>query len=140
MGVVGSSQVNRRLLLLHAPDKILGVACVFAVGFGAALLTAALLDASKWFIMAGLFAVLTSNGFIAANALAGALNVDPLRAGTTSGLFGAANFALGAVASATAAALHDGSPLPLTIVMTTALLVGAGAFYGLAHPRQSVPA
>ena len=140
VGVVGSSQVNRRLLLRHAPDRILAVACVFAVVFGAALLAAAVLDASKWVIMAGLFAVLTSNGFIAANALAGALNVDPLRAGTTSGLFGAANFALGAVASATAAALHDGSPLPLTIVMVAALVVGAWAFFALAHPRHSVPA
>ena len=140
VGVVGSSQVNRRLLLRHAPDRILAVACVFAVVFGAALLAAAVLGASKWVIMAGLFAVLTSNGFIAANALAGALNVDPLRAGTTSGLFGAANFALGAVASATAAALHDGSPLPLTIVMVAALVVGAWAFFALAHPRHSVPA
>ena len=140
VGVVGSSQVNRRLLLRHAPDQILGVACVFAVGFGAALLAAAVMDASKWVIMAGLFAVLTSNGFIAANALAGALNVDPLRAGTTSGLFGAANFALGAAASATAAALHDSSPLPLTIVMVAALVVGTWAFFALAHPRHSVPA
>ena len=140
VGVVGSSQVNRRLLLRHAPDRILGVACIFALVFGAALLSAALMDASKWIIMAGLFAVLTSNGFIAANALAGALNVDPLRAGTTSGLFGAANFALGAVASATAAALHDNSPLPLAMVMMTALVVGAGAYFGLAHPRHGVPA
>ena len=140
VGVVGSSQVNRRLLLRHAPDRILAVACVFAVAFGAALLAAALLDAPAMVIMAGLFAVLTSNGFIAANALAGALNVDPLRAGTTSGLFGAANFALGAVASATAAALHDDTPLPLAMVMMTALLIGAGAFYGLAHPRRGVPA
>jgi MFS transporter, DHA1 family, multidrug resistance protein len=134
-GVIGSSQVNRRLLLRHAPDRILGVACIFAVGFGAALLAAALADASKWWIMAGLFAVLTSNGFIAANALAGALNVDPLRAGTTSGLFGAANFALGAVASATAAALHDNTPVPVALVIMAALVAGAGAFYGLARAR-----
>jgi DHA1 family bicyclomycin/chloramphenicol resistance-like MFS transporter len=140
VGVIGSSQVNRRLLLRYAPDKILGVACIFALGFGFALLTAALFDASKWVVMAGLFAVLTSNGFIAANALAGALNVDPLRAGTTSGLFGAANFALGAVASATAAALHDNTPLPVAIVMLVALVVGAAAYYGLAHPRHSVTA
>lgn len=136
VGVIGSSQVNRQLLLRHAPDRILGVACIFAVGFGAALLTAALLDASKWWIMAGLFAVLTSNGFIAANALAGALNVDPLRAGTTSGLFGAANFALGAVASAAAAALHDNTAVPVAMVITTALVAGAAAYYFLAQPRH----
>jgi MFS transporter, DHA1 family, multidrug resistance protein len=135
VGVIGSSQVNRRLLLHYSPDRILGVACLFAVGFGMALLAAALLDASKWWILAGLFAVLTSNGFIAANALAGALNVDPLRAGTTSGLFGAANFALGAVASATAAALHDGTPLPVAMVIAAALVIATIAYYGLAKPR-----
>lgn len=138
VGVIGSSQVNRRLLLTYTPDRILGVACVFAVAFGAALLAAAWLDASKWVIMAGLFAVLTSNGFIAANALAGALNVDPLRAGTTSGLFGSANFALGAVASAAAAALHDDTPLPLAVVMMVSLMIGAWAFYAMAHPRHGV--
>ena len=137
VGVIGSSQVNRRLLLRHSPDKILGVACLFAVGFGALLLAVTLLGGSKWLIMAGLFAVLTSNGFIAANALAGALNVDPLRAGTTSGVFGAANFALGAVASASAAALHDNTPVPVAMVIAAALACAAMAYFGLARPRAS---
>lgn len=134
VGVIGSSQVNRQLLLHYSPDRILARACLVAAGFGLALLVAALLDASKWWIMAGLFAVLTSNGFIAANALAGALNVDPLRAGTTSGLFGAANFAMGAVASATAAALHDDTPVPLAAVIAVALVGAATAYYTLARP------
>ncbi|WP_426165227.1 multidrug effflux MFS transporter [Sandarakinorhabdus sp. DWP1-3-1] len=135
VGVIGSSQVNRRLLLKHSPDRILGVACLFAVAFGLALLVVATLGLSKWLVMAGMFAVLTSNGFIAANALAGALNVDPLRAGTTSGLFGAANFALGAAASATAAALHDNTAMPVAAVMFTALVVAAIAYFALARPR-----
>ena len=140
VGVIGSSQVNRRLLLRYSPDHILGVACMFAVAFGMALLATALLGGSKWLVMAGLFAVLTSNGFIAANALAGALNVDPLRAGTTSGLFGSANFALGAVASVAAAALHDNTAVPVTIVIATALLFATMAYFGLARPRHAVPA
>ena len=135
VGVIGSSQVNRRLLLRHAPDRILGIACIFAVAFGAMLLATTLLGGSKWLVMAGLFAVLTSNGFIAANALAGALNVDPLRAGTTSGLFGAANFALGAAASATAAALHDGTAIPVALVICISLTLATAAYYGLARPR-----
>ena len=136
VGVIGSSQVNRRLLVKRSPDQILGVACLLAVLFGAALLAVTLAGGSKWLIMAGLFAVLTSNGFIAANSLAGALNVDPLRAGTTSGLFGSANFALGAAASATAAALHDNTALPLAMVMFVALTVAAIAYYALARPPR----
>jgi DHA1 family bicyclomycin/chloramphenicol resistance-like MFS transporter len=137
VGVIGSSQVNRRLLLRHAPDRILGVASLFAVVFGAALLAMALLGLSKWLIMVALFAVLTSNGFIAANALAGALSVDPLRAGTTSGLFGAANFTMGALASGSVAALHDGTPVPVALAMAVALTVASLAYFGLAQPRLS---
>ncbi len=136
VGVIGSSQVNRRLLLRHSPDRILGVASLFAVIFGLALLAFALLGLSKWLVMAGMFAVLTSNGFIAANALAGALSVDPLRAGTTSGLFGAANFATGALASGTVAALHDGTPVPVALVMALALAVASFAYFGMARPKS----
>ncbi len=138
VGVVGSSQVNRRLLLHHSPDAILAVACRIAALFGLALLGAALFGASKWWVMAGLLAVLTSNGFIAANALAGALSIDPLRAGTTSGLFGAANFATGAIASASVAGLHDGTARPVAIVMATALATAAAAYFGLARPRPGI--
>ena len=137
VGVVGSSQVNRQLLRRHSPDAILTIACLVAAGFGLLLLATVLLGGSKWLVMAGLLAVLTSNGFIAANALAGALNVDPLRAGATAGIFGAANFALGAAASATAAALHDGTPRPLALVMMTALALAAVAYFGLARPRPA---
>jgi len=139
-GVIGSSQVNRHLLLRHSPDKILGITSLFAVFFGAVLLAVALSGGSKWLVMAGLFAVLTSNGFIAANALAGALSVDPLRAGTTSGVFGSANFAFGALASAAAAALHDGTPVPVAAVIAIALTGAALAFFGLARPRAGVSA
>jgi DHA1 family bicyclomycin/chloramphenicol resistance-like MFS transporter len=140
VGVIGSSQVNRHLLLRHSPDAILAVSCLAAVFFGGVLLAIALLDGSKWAVMAGLFAVLTSNGFIAANALAGALSVDPLRAGTTSGVYGASNFAFGAIASASAAALHDGTAVPVAVVIIVALAGGALAFFLLARPRGAAAA
>jgi DHA1 family bicyclomycin/chloramphenicol resistance-like MFS transporter len=133
-GVIGSSQVNRALLRRHSPDQILAVACLIAVAFGVVLVGLALADVSKWWIIAGFFAVLASNGFIAANALAGALSVDPLRAGTTSGLFGAANFALGGIASAIVAAFHNSTAVPVAVVIAIALTAAAIAYYGLAKP------
>lgn len=137
LGIIGSSQVNRVLLRYYTPDKILDVACIVAAVFGAMFLAVALLDGSKWMVMAALFAVLTLYGLIGANALAGALNVDPLRAGATSGLFGAANFALGAVASAIAAALHDNSAIPVSLVMCISLGLAALSYFGLARSPQS---
>ncbi len=140
VGVIGSSQVNRRLLSTFTPDRILGTACIVAFGFGVVLLALALAGADKWLIMGGMFCVLTSNGFIAANALAGALNVDPLRAGATSGVFGAGNFAVGALGSGLAAALHDGTARPVALVMVMALAGAAAAFFLLARPRNAVEA
>lgn len=134
VGVIGSSQVNRRLLLSYAPDRILAIACVVAALFGVGLLALVLAGASKWLVMAGLFAVLSSNGFIAANALAGALSIDPLRAGTTSGLFGSAGFAAGATSSAVVAAMHDNTPVPVAMVMCVALSVAVLAYFGMARP------
>lgn len=135
-GVIGSSQVNRALLRRHSPDQILAVACLVAVACGVVLLGLALAGANKWLIIAGFYVVLASNGFIAANALAGALSVDPLRAGTTSGLFGAANFALGGIASAVVAAFHNSTAVPVASAILIALTSAAIAYYALARPPR----
>ena len=90
-------------------------------------------------MLALLFAALSSFGFIAANATAGALGVDPLRAGTTSALIGSASFAVGAVAATIAGAFHDGTPRPMAIVMAVALVGTAAVAHGLAlRPRIPV--
>lgn len=135
VGVIGASQVNRALLKHYAPDQILSVAVLVAALCGLGALALASAGAGPWWMIGAFFWVLTSNGFIAANALAGALNVDPLRAGATSGLYGAGNFAVGAVASAVAAVLHDATALPVTMVMTAALLAAAVIYYAMARPR-----
>ncbi len=140
--IIGASQVNRALLRHHAPDRILGVAVLVAVALGWSLFAAALAGAGAVPVMILLFAALTSNAFVAANALAGALNVDPLRAGATSGLFGAASFLVGGLASMAAAALHDDTAVPVAAVIAIAFSIAALAYYGLARPPRDsgVPA
>ncbi|WP_416908368.1 MAG: multidrug effflux MFS transporter [Polymorphobacter sp.] len=134
VGVIGASQVNRVLLRRFSPDDILSVAVLAAAVSGVLALVLALAGAGPWG-MIGVFAlVLTSNGLIAANALAGALNVDPLRAGATSGLYGSGNFAMGALASGLTAALHDGTALPVAMVMAGSLVLGAVCYYAMARP------
>ncbi len=135
--IIGASQVNRALLRHHLPDQILAVATPAGLLLGLLLLVLAWAGAGPVPVMLALFAALTSNAFVAANALAGALNVDPLRAGSTSGLFGSANFAFGGVASVVAAALHDGTPVPMAAVIATALAVAALAYFGLARSRAA---
>jgi DHA1 family bicyclomycin/chloramphenicol resistance-like MFS transporter len=139
VGIVGSSQVNRWLLKRRSPDMILNFATPAAALAGLALLAAAQAGAALPVIFALLIIALSSNGLIAANASAGALNVDPLRAGSISGLMGGVNFGIGAVASAIGAALHDGTARPLAANICVAMLVAAAAYHGLARPRTETP-
>lgn len=135
VGVVGASQINRWLLGRMSPDQILARATLGALVAGAALLAAALADAPLALMFAALFAALSSNGLISANASAAALNIDPLRSGAISGLMGGVSFAVGALASAVGAAAHDGTARPLAANIAAALLVAALAYHGLARPR-----
>ncbi len=135
VGVVGSSQINRALLRRFTPDQVLGAASIGAALAGLVLLASALLDAPLALLFPALFVALSSNGLIAANASAGALNVDPLRAGAISGLMGGISFAVGALASAAAAAVHDGTARPMAANICIALLMAAAAYHGLAKPR-----
>ncbi|WP_133064435.1 multidrug effflux MFS transporter [Sandarakinorhabdus cyanobacteriorum] len=135
VGVVGASQINRLLLRKATPDQVLGAASIGAAVAGAMLLACAVLGAPLFVLFPALFIALSSNGLIAANASAGALNVDPLRAGAISGLMGGVNFAVGALASALAAALHDGTAVPMAANICVALLIAAVAYHGLAKAR-----
>lgn len=139
VGVVGASQINRLLLRRATPDQVLGAASLGAAVAGVVLLAAAQAGAPLFVLFPALFVALSSNGLIAANASAGALNVDPLRAGAISGLMGGVNFAVGALASALAAALHDGTARPMAANIGVALVVAAAAFHGLARPRATRP-
>jgi len=140
VGVIGSSQVNRWLLDRYEPDRILGAASLAGVVAGLALVLVALPDAGfgRWPILVALFAAITSFGFMAANSTAGALGVDPSRAGATSALIGAASFACGAVAASIAGLFHDGTPMPVAIVMGVSLVGSAIALHGLALRREPV--
>lgn len=135
VGIVGASQVNRWLLRHNSPDRILGAATLGAAVAGGALILVAHANAPLVVLLPTLFVALSSNGLIAANASAGALNVDPLRAGAISGLMGGINFGTGALASALGAALHDGTARPMSDNIAVALLVAAIAYHTMAKPR-----
>ena len=134
LGIIGSSQVNRWLLLHRTPDWVLGTSTLVACVMGLILLLVVLLGAAPVPVMVALTVVLASNGFIGGNAMAGALSIDPLRAGTISGLLGAATFAMGALTSAVAAVLHDGTALPLALTLVAALMMAAASYHWLARP------
>ena len=91
----------------------------------------------RWSVLPLLFVLLSSYGFIQGNTMAGALNVDPRRAGAISAVQGAVSFGVGAVASNLAGLLHDGTPRPMALVMLLALAGSAAALHALALPKRS---
>jgi DHA1 family bicyclomycin/chloramphenicol resistance-like MFS transporter len=140
VGIIGANQVNRHLLRRTTTDRVLAVASLASLGFAALLALAALTGfGERWTILPLLFCVLASYGFMQGNTMAGALNVDPRRAGSISALMGALSFGAGALASSFAGALHDGTPRPMALIMVTALAGSALALHGLALRRQAQP-
>jgi DHA1 family bicyclomycin/chloramphenicol resistance-like MFS transporter len=136
VGIIGANQVNRYLLRRRTPDQVLARASLLALGFAVLLALAAVSGFGERFaILPLLFCVLASYGFMQGNTMAGALNVDPRRAGSISALLGGVSFGAGALASALAGALHDGTPRPMAVLMLVALAGSALAVHRLALPK-----
>lgn len=137
VAVIGASQLNRRLLRRWTPDAVLGRASQFGV-LAALLLAAAAVTGigERWSVLPLLFLVLGSYGLMQGNTMAGALSIDPRRAGSISALLGAFAFATGAVGAGLAGALHDGTARPMALVILAAMCGSAAALRALALPRR----
>jgi MFS transporter, DHA1 family, multidrug resistance protein len=136
LGVIGAGQVNRMVLRRMTPDAVLRRASTVAVVFAVAMTVAAVTGlGGQWTLLPLLFLLLSSYGFMQGNTMAGALNVDPLRAGAISALMGTLSFATGAAASSLAALFHDGTPRAMAVVMLAALVGSALSLRTLALPK-----
>lgn len=117
-GLIGSSQINRYLLHRHAPDRLLrwGNAC--NASFGVLLAVAAVTGwGGPHGIAVCLFAFVASLGFIFPNAAAGAMAPFGDRAGSASALMGTLQFGIATVMGALVGHFHDGTAVPMAIVI-----------------------
>ncbi|MEW5687874.1 MAG: multidrug effflux MFS transporter [Pseudomonadota bacterium] len=138
-GLIGSGQLNRLVLRRLTPDQVLARASFVALGIAVLLaLAAATGIGERWSVLVLLFALLSSYGFMQGNTMAGALSVDPTRAGSTSALLGAASFAAGALAAALTGLFHDDSARPMAFVMLVSLAGSTLALWTLALPKRRV--
>jgi DHA1 family bicyclomycin/chloramphenicol resistance-like MFS transporter len=135
VGIIGASQINRLLLRRNLPDQVLSKASIASI-VAAFLLTLAAFTGwgGQWTVLPLLFCALSTYGLMGGNTMAGALSVDPRRAGSISALMGSASFGAGAVASWAGGLLHDGSPRPVAGVMFACLVGSALAIFFLALP------
>lgn len=140
VAIIGSSQLNRYALRTATTDQVLARASNMSLVIGLLLGVFGITGiGGAWTVLPLLFLLLGTYGFMGGNTTAGALSVDPLRAGATSALLGAASFGAGALASSLAALLHDGTARPIAVVMLAAILGSVASLRLLALPRKAAP-
>lgn len=102
----------------------LGLAGLAGVGFAA-------MGLGFWPLYAGLLAYMAMLGMVLPLGTVIAITPFPHMAGTASALLGTLQFSLGAVAGLMLAVLHDGSALPMAVVIAGAGLLGLTAWRAL---------
>ncbi|WP_375769002.1 Bcr/CflA family multidrug efflux MFS transporter [Archangium gephyra] len=135
VGIIGASQLNRRLLARRSPERIAVSASLFMLLMGAALLVLAVSGLGRLSTLApALFLFISVIGFVTPNAAALALEEHGARAGVASAVLGSLQFAVSAAASACVGLLNDGSMLPMAAVM--AVCAGGSCVMGLSMPAR----
>ncbi|WP_342649767.1 multidrug effflux MFS transporter [Pseudomonas sp. REB1044] len=118
-GFILVAQFNARLLSRRPPGWLLVRAVWVYLSAGLALLMmSALHPAALWPLLLPLFVCIASLGCIIPNASACAMNGQGARAGSASALLGCLQFSVAAMAAALVGVLHDGSAVPMSLVIS----------------------
>lgn len=118
-GFIIMAQVNARLLSRHTPGALLARMIWVYLGAGLLLLAIAALHTQQlWPLLLPLFVCIASLGCIIPNASACAMNGQGARAGSASALLGCLQFSVAAGASALVGLLHDGTAMPMAMVIS----------------------
>jgi len=121
-GFIGASQFNRPLAERFGSDRVLRTANLVTCGVAWLMLAGAVSGVGGPFgVLVPLFGLMASLGFTQPNAMAGALGIDPRRAGSTSALMGSAGFAVGSVAAGLAGALPAPPAVRMALVIALAM-------------------
>lgn len=124
-GFILVAQVNARLLAKRGPAFLLArTVCVYLAAGLVLLGISALHTQALWPLLVPLFVCIASLGCIIPNASACAMSGQGARAGSASALLGCVQFSVAAGAAALVGVLHDGSALPMALVIS---LCGAAA-------------
>ena len=125
-GMMGMNMLNSRLVSSVGSDRMLRAGTMVTALAGIALA----IDARTGFggvagLVAPLFFLISMNGAVVANSIAGALSGFPRKAGTASAIVGALQFGAGILTTAMTGWFADGTAFPLGWIVG---LMGVGAF------------
>ncbi|MCY1435821.1 drug resistance transporter, Bcr/CflA subfamily [compost metagenome] len=113
------AQINARLLAKRGPAFLLARAVWVYLAAGLTLLgISALHPAALWPLLIPLFICIASLGCIIPNASACAMSGQGARAGSASALLGCLQFSVAAGAAALVGVLHDGTAVPMSMVIS----------------------
>ncbi|RJS94444.1 multidrug effflux MFS transporter [Salinisphaera sp. Q1T1-3] len=140
VGIMVTNMVNAQLVPRVGVNRmLLGGTVVSAAAACATAVAATTGWGGLWGLALPLFVFVSMTGFIVANAIAGALEDFPHRAGAVSALVGATQYGSGVAGSALVGLLADGTPRPLGLVVavaaTGALLSAIGVAILHRHTR-----
>lgn len=140
LGLIGASQINRRLLRTRTPDAVLARAMWLLPGAGLVIALPVWIGLdSLTLLLVGLFVFLSGIGFILPNTAALALSHAADRAGAASALLGALQFLLGTLAGLALGLWEDLAALALGGTMF-AFATAAFAFHRATLARRPMPA
>lgn len=130
-GFILVAQVNARLLAKRGPAFLLARAVWVYLLAGVTLLAvSAMHTEALWPLLIPLFVCIASLGCILPNASACAMNGQGARAGSASALMGCLQFSVASGAASLVGILHDGSAMPMAMVISLCgLLVVSVALY-----------
>ncbi|CAK9891449.1 MULTISPECIES: multidrug effflux MFS transporter [Pseudomonas] len=118
-GFILVAQINARLLAKRGPAFLLARAVWVYLAAGLTLLgISALHPTALWPLLIPLFICIASLGCIIPNASACAMSGQGARAGSASALLGCLQFSVAAAAAALVGVLHDGTAVPMAIVIS----------------------
>ena len=118
-GASGIGEACVRLLAKRGPAFLLARTVWVYLAAGLVLLgISALRPAELWPLLIPLFICIASLGCIIPNASACAMSGQGARAGSASALLGCVQFSVAAGAAALVGVLHDGSALPMALVIS----------------------
>ncbi|UII20425.1 multidrug effflux MFS transporter [Fulvivirga ligni] len=123
--MIGSTQLNHILLNHFTNRQVMKVAISYQVVTGLVMVAGTVMGFLNMYTLIGLlFIFLTGHGLSNPNAMALTLAPFSKNAGSASALVGAIRMGLGGLTSAAVSILHNGSTLPMVLVMAFCALAG----------------
>lgn len=116
VSILGANYLNGRLVTHYGYRRLLAIAAVWLLAAVLGLLACTLFHLGGLYgVIVPMFFATAGIGVVAANTVAGLLNLAPRNAGAASSLFGVAQFVFGALASVCVSALPTGPTLAMAL-------------------------